>query len=265
MNVFLSHSNANEVHLLESRRLNLSHQIATINSTHTIPPSPSTALPADDASLLTNLFTRTQHSDLKTLEKLHRLAGITLFIPNNPNEGSISQDGKADEFLGIRFETMQDGKFPLDSKLTAGKFELPHYVILKKSFDEDSEYVLHRHTIPSFIPLTGICEEFLGRGGAGLEQFALSLHRHLILLSNRMAIVTRLKTLRGIEEVKADEAVRLVELVTPVWTAKIVLLDKGERCVVINNNSERVQDVEKAILSTSDSETDFVDRIANVL
>jgi hypothetical protein len=98
-----------------------------------------------------------------------------------------------------------------------------------------------------------------------LEQFALSLHRHLILLSNRMAIVTRLKALRGIEEVKADEAVRLVELVTPVWTAKIVLLDKGERCVVINNNSERVQDVEKAILSASDSETDLVDRIANVL
>src|SRR5436190_12078160 len=98
-----------EVHLLESRRLNLSHQLATLNSTHNLPPSPSTALPADDAGLLANLFTRTQQSDLKTLEKLHRLAGITLFIPNNPNEGSISQDGKADEFLGIRFETMQDG------------------------------------------------------------------------------------------------------------------------------------------------------------
>ena len=98
-----------EVRLLESRRLNLTHQLATLNSTHNLPPSPNTALPADDAGLLANLFTRTQQSDLKTLEKLHRLAGITLFIPNNPNEGSISQDGKADEFLGIRFETMNDG------------------------------------------------------------------------------------------------------------------------------------------------------------
>lgn len=142
---------------------------------------------------------------------------------------------------------------------------MPHYVILTKSFDEDAEYVLHRHTIPSFIPLTGLCEEFLGHEGAGLEQFAVSLHRHLILLSNRTAIVTRLKTLGGIEEVKSDEAVRLVELVTPEWTAKIVLLDKGERCVVINNNSERLQDVEKAILGTSNSETDLVERIANAL
>jgi hypothetical protein len=97
------------VRLLESRRLNLSHQLATLSSTHNVASFQNTALPADDAGLLANLFTRTQQSDLKTLEKLHRLAGITLFIPNNPNEGSISQDDKADEFLGIRFETMQNG------------------------------------------------------------------------------------------------------------------------------------------------------------
>ena len=151
------------------------------------------------------------------------------------------------------------------SGLIIGKFEMPHYVILKKSFDENAQYVLHRHTIPSFIPLAGLCEEFLVHGGSGLEQFALSLHRHLILLSNRTAIVTRLKTLEGIEEVKADEAVRLVELVTSKWTAKIVLLDKGERCVVVNNNNERLQDVEKAILGTGDTETDLVERIANAL
>jgi len=147
-----------------------------------------------------------------------------------------------------------------------GKFELPHYVILKKSYVEDEEYVLHRHTIPSFIPLQGLCDEFLGHGVAGLEQFALALHRHLILLSNRTAIVTRLKSLRGIEEVKADEAVRLVELITRKWTAKIVLQDKGERCVVINNNNKRLPEVEKAILdTTTDKDMDLVERIANIL
>lgn len=99
-----------KVRLLESRRLNLSHQLATLNSTHTLPSSANTTLPADDAGLLASLFTRAQQSDLKALEKVHRLAGITLFIPNNPNEGSISQDGKTDEFLGIRFETVQQGK-----------------------------------------------------------------------------------------------------------------------------------------------------------
>jgi hypothetical protein len=88
--------------------VNLSHQLATVSSTHTL-AGPDTTLPVDDASLLANLFTRTQQTDLKALEKLHRLAGITLFIPQNPNESSISQDGKADEYLGIRFETMQDG------------------------------------------------------------------------------------------------------------------------------------------------------------
>lgn len=149
--------------------------------------------------------------------------------------------------------------------MTAGKFELPHYVILKKSFDEDAQYILHRHTIPSFIPLVGLCEEFLGRGVAGLEQFALTLHRHLILLSNRTAIVTQLKALKGVEEVKADEAVRLVEIVTSNWTAKVVLLDKGERCVVVNNNNERLQDVEKSILSAGDTEKELVERIARAL
>ena len=142
---------------------------------------------------------------------------------------------------------------------------MPHYVILKKSFDETEQYLLHRHTIPSFIPVVGLCEEFLGRGVTGLEQFASTLHRHLILLSNRTAVVNRLKTLKRIEEVKADEAVRLVELVTSKWTAKIVLLDKGERCVVVNNNNERLQEVEEAILGTDDIETNLVERIASAL
>jgi hypothetical protein len=142
---------------------------------------------------------------------------------------------------------------------------MPHYIILKKSFDENEQYVLHRHTIPSFIPIVGLCEEFLVRGVSGLEQFALTLHRHLILLSNRTAVVTRLRTLKRVEEVKADEAVRLVELVTSKWTAKIVLQDNSQRCVVVNNNNERLQEVEKAILGTSDMETDLVERIANAL
>jgi hypothetical protein len=90
--------------------VNLSHQLAAISSTHNLPPPPTTLLPADDQGLLNNLFARNAQSDIKSLEKLHRLAGITLFIPNNPNEGSISQDGKPDEYLGMRFETMQDGR-----------------------------------------------------------------------------------------------------------------------------------------------------------
>jgi hypothetical protein len=99
------------VRALESKRVKLSHQLAGINSTHTLPTAPpqTTSARADDKSLLNNLFARNAQSDLKSLEKLHRLAGITLFVPNNPNEGSISQDGKSDEYLGIRFETMQDG------------------------------------------------------------------------------------------------------------------------------------------------------------
>ena len=90
----------------------LSHQLATLSTTHNLSTSAittNTTLSSDDSNLLANLLARTQQSDLKSLEKLHRISGITLFIPNNPNEGSISQDGKSDEFLGIRLETMQDG------------------------------------------------------------------------------------------------------------------------------------------------------------
>jgi len=149
--------------------------------------------------------------------------------------------------------------------LIAGKFELPHYVILKKSFDGEEQYVLHRHTIPSFIPVSGLCEEFLSHGVGGLEQFALTLHRHLILLSNRTAIVTRLRKLKGIEEIKADEAVRLVELVTSKWTARIVLQDVGERCVVLNPSNQRLKDVETQILGTQSINTDLAERIAKLL
>jgi hypothetical protein len=251
----------NVVNLLETKKLQLSHQLATLTSTHNLatPPSTTTALPSDDTNLLTNLLTRTQQSDLKSLEKLHRIAGITLFIPNNPNEGSISQDGKADEFLGIRLETMQEGCSVLCLELMQGKFETPHYVILKKI---EEGYTLHRHTIPSFIPLQDLCDEFLELGEKGLEQFALALHRYLIQLSNRGATVTRLRQLEGVQEVKADEAVRLVEVTTNDWIAKIVLQDKGERCVVVNHHNQRVQDVEKMIL---DGDADIVERISHAM
>lgn len=243
----------------------MSHQLAAINSTHNLSPPPTNLLPADDQHLLNNLFARNAQSDIKSLEKLHRLAGITLFIPNNPNEASISQDGKPDDYLGIRFETMQGGTIQTTQSinLIEGKFELPHYVILRRSFEEGNDYVVHRHTIPSFIPLITLSEEYLRRGVAGLEQFALEVHRHLILLSNRTVIVARLRTLEGVEEIKADEAVRLVELVTAAWSAKIMLLDKSERCVVVSNENERLKDVEKTILG--DGRKDLVERISDVL
>lgn len=77
--------------------------------------------------------------------------------------------------------------------------------------------------------------------------------------------MTRLKAIKGIDDVKADEAVRLVEVGTPEWTAKIVLLDKGERCIVINNNNERLKDVEEKILGADNINTNLVDRIAQAL
>ena len=120
--------------------------------------------------------------------------------------------------------------------------------------------MVHRHTIPSFISLLSLSE---ARGIAGLERFALEIHRHLILLSNRTAIVAQLRALEGVEEIKADDAMRLIEVVTEAWTAKIMLFDKGERCVVVGTGNERLKDVEKAILS--DGGKDLVERISNVL
>ena len=137
---------------------------------------------------------------------------------------------------------------------------MPHYVILRRPFEEENEWVVHRHTIPSFISLLSLSE---ARGIAGLERFALEIHRHLILLSNRTAIVAQLRALEGVEEIKADDAMRLIEVVTEAWTAKIMLFDKGERCVVVGTGNERLKDVEKAILS--DGGKDLVERISNVL
>lgn len=127
------------------------------------------------------------------------------------------------------------------------------------------EYILHRHTIPSFIPVAGLCEEFLGNGSGDLEQFALTLHRHLILLSNRAAIVTRLQKVKGAKEVKTDEAARLVELTTAQWNARIILQDQGERIVVVDHENERLKEVEKEILGTKNNNEDIVTRIARIL
>jgi hypothetical protein len=129
--------------------------------------------------------------------------------------------------------------------------------------EEGETWLLHRHTIPNFIPLRELAEEFLGQKAVGLEGFALDVHRHLILLSNRTEVVSRLKALRRVQEVKSDPAMRLVELITEQWTAKIMLLDKGERCVVVDHNNERLMDVEKEILE--DKDTDLVDRISRVM
>jgi Cenp-O kinetochore centromere component len=149
--------------------------------------------------------------------------------------------------------------------LIIGKFEMPHYVILRKDFEGGEKYVLHRHTIPSFIPLGDMCDEYLEDGVDGLERFALALHRDLLLLSNRMAIVTRLQKIKGVEDVKADEAVRLVEVATPNWTAKVVLQDDKERVVVIDNNNERLKDLERKILDIDGNNLDIVERIAQTI
>jgi Cenp-O kinetochore centromere component len=123
--------------------------------------------------------------------------------------------------------------------------------------------MLHRHTIPLFIPLDGYAEEYLGRGVLGLEELALKVHRQLILLSNRTATVARLKLLKGVEQVNVDEAVQLVELVTAKWTAKIILQDEGERGIVVDKSNQRLQDVEKAMLN--EPEKDLVERISQAI
>src|SRR5579859_1178213 len=141
---------------------------------------------------------------------------------------------------------------------------MPHYVILRKTVEDDTAFVLHGHTIPSFIPLQELCEEHLEKGVSGLEVFATTLHRYLILLSNRAAVVSRIRMLKGVEEVRADEAVRLVEVLRHVWTAKIVLMDDGERCVVINHDGKRMKEVEQVILN-KEAGKDIVERIAKTL
>jgi hypothetical protein len=148
--------------------------------------------------------------------------------------------------------------------LTQGKFEMPHYVILRKTFEEGETYVLHRHTIPSFIPLENLAEEYLGRRVAGLENFALAIHRHLILLSNRTEIAAKLKEFEGVEEIKSDEAVRLVEVITSQWTARIILLDEGERLIILNNDGERLKEMEERILKGKE-DNDLVTRIARAM
>jgi Cenp-O kinetochore centromere component len=136
-------------------------------------------------------------------------------------------------------------------------------VILKKEFEEKEQYVVHRHTIPLYVPLMHFAEMFLTRGVSGLEAFAINVHRELILLTNRRGIAESLKSLYGVEEVNVDEGVRLLEVVTRNWTAKIILLEKDVKCVAVDNEKIRLPEVERRIMD--DSKVDLVERISRVI
>ena len=63
-------------------------------------------------------------------------------------------------------------------------------------------------------------------------------------------IVAGLQTIKGIDIFQANNAVWLVELVTSQWIAKIVLLEKGYHCVVLNYKDKT--NAEKMILDNLD-------------
>ena len=84
---------------------------------------------------------------------LTRLAGVSLFIPGNPNP--VQPGNKAPLLIGIRFE-----------QFVNCTYRAPYYVIFKDELQErNGEFIkvlrLYKHTVPVWIPLQKMVDQYM--------------------------------------------------------------------------------------------------------
>ncbi|KUJ14502.1 uncharacterized protein LY89DRAFT_784435 [Mollisia scopiformis] len=135
-------------------------------------------------------------------ENLYRsCAGITTFRIRDPDPNAVD-DGNV---LGIRFDVS-----------TSGKFVRPYYVMLNKPWAGKTLLRIHRHTVPSCIPLASLADRYLphGKGAAAmgdkesgakrqdLTRFVRALRREIVGYHNRVSVIKGLR-----KEFKLDEKV----------------------------------------------------------
>jgi len=143
----------------------------------------------------------------QTAHKQHCLyracAAITTFKVQDPDPNAV--DGG--NVLGLRFEVM-----------SKSKFIRPYYVMLNRPYANNKRALrVHRHTIPPFIPLSGLAARYLppptsnnadGDGAAkkqNLSLFARALRRELVRYHNRAAVISDLRKAAGLGSKKAPD------------------------------------------------------------
>ena len=98
----------------------------------------------EEDALFSHLMAQSVLLSTETQIALGRLAGVTTFIPSNPNPVA---DGKAPNLLGFRYEVF-----------AKGTFQTPYYVIVSDTASEQGQLQVYKHTLPTFINVNEIAE-----------------------------------------------------------------------------------------------------------
>lgn len=113
----------------------------------------SAGLPIEDDPLATEGLSPDHDpspTDVQHLTNVYRLAfGVTTFPFTDPSPNSTARF--YGRLLGIRF----------DQCSRDGKFQAPYYILLRRIQADRDEWQIHRHTIPAFISLDVLEQEYL--------------------------------------------------------------------------------------------------------
>lgn len=139
-------------------------------------------------------------------------AGITTFRVRDPDPNAVD-DGNV---LGIRIEVM-----------TRARFLRPYYVFLNRPYaaaeSRGALLRVHRHTVPSCIPLGGLAARYLPAPGPptsssisesgddakvprrqDLSRFVRTLRREIVRYHNRIAVIADLRRALGLDGKRKD-------------------------------------------------------------
>ncbi|KAK4649537.1 uncharacterized protein QC761_119850 [Podospora bellae-mahoneyi] len=229
----------------------LDDEISALQSkTSTLLTSPSTlALLSSDPNLTSQSSLHQSHH----LQTLYRTcATLTLFRAQDPDPNAVD----AGSILGLRIEVV-----------SRAKFLRPYYVLFNRPWASSSSLPgpqrkwlrVHRHTVPSCIPLSGLAARYLPspdkddtRRKQDLGKFARGVRREVVRYHARLGTVADLRKAAGlgrggdggdksglVDISPADAEVRHVSV---EWgdgrTGRLVIGDDGEveKLVVVGEN-----------------------------
>jgi central kinetochore subunit Mal2/MCM21 len=123
-------------------------------------------------------------------------ATITTFKVCDPDPNAVDSGN----VLGVRIEIMKKAMFLK-----------PYYVLLNRPYPGSRHLRVHRHTVPAYIPLSGLAARYLpapkpadseSQSQQDLALFVRSLRREVVRYHNRAAVVADLQNAVGLGEKK---------------------------------------------------------------
>lgn len=180
---------------------------------------PADPSPAPDAEALRKLCELHEARDQQCLYRI--CAGVTAFKVRDPDPNAV--DGGM--VLGLRVEVMSKAQFCR-----------PYFVMLNRPYPRSDFLRVHRHTVPPYIPLSGLAARHLPAppaadaiGADGVKQdlshFARCLRKEIVRHHNRIGAIADIRRDVGLTGNHAPEESWLVDVSSADPEAKQVRLE----------------------------------------